>query len=246
MITAEHIIGLTAQEHAWVHSDIDTLRLRAQVSVFERFNRILTSDVLLPRDIDSPSPEKTGTSFDEDFLAGDNKYVFASVGPRYRMITPPEVCYGFVFDAQQLVTEGALVGYDLMPDYESLLDSVAKRVDASLPQAEPMPMKDILAFMETLGESDPGMALSLQKDSTSHYWDILDGMREKNEEVIGVSQALALFSKEVKELQARKRVSLVDAIEDGKEILVLGKLPLSKAVGVIRRGQITWIKKQAK
>ena len=58
-----------------------------------------------------------------DVLAGDDKYNFLSLGRPMGIADP--ICYGFVFDAEQLVTQGALLGAgDLLPYYDKVARAI--------------------------------------------------------------------------------------------------------------------------
>jgi hypothetical protein len=72
--------------------------------------------------------------FNYDVLAGDDNYVFLSVNvPSPGGTTPPQ--YGFVFDALQLVQEGALVGQgDMLYQYGVELAAILRKHNWNLDQ----------------------------------------------------------------------------------------------------------------
>ena len=64
----------------------------------------------------------------EDYLAGDHQYIFMFVNDRYSIFDEngKDKTYGFVLDAESLVTEGnALVGPDLLNEYRALISECA-------------------------------------------------------------------------------------------------------------------------
>lgn len=235
---AEHIIGLKSLEY--IH---DTPATHAAVR--RRFEAIQRSGVLRPRSRPRHPVEDVGTMFELDWLAGDHNYVFLSYGPRYRLQRPPELCYGFVFDADQLIRErGALVGSDLLPEYELLLDGIIREIDASLP---PLPAADIDEISAMLGSSDPDLLAYVREQSTSRYHDIERAVRNGDVSVEGAADAIARFKAQVGDLQRQHRVggeAALARLEPGMEILAPGELPLSYAIGTIEVGQI-YITKEA-
>lgn len=232
---AEHIIGLRAQEH--VHPQAEN----TAVAVRQRFEEIRALGLLLPRTEPKPLGED-GSVFDLDRLAGDGRYVFLSYGARYRLEREPALCYGFLFDAEMLIRRcGALVGPDMLDEYDTILDAVAREVDASLP---PLPMasdEEIAKFMALVGEDDPEMATYIQQSSTSRYHYICDAVKSGDYSVEGARIATYKFREAAKQAQTRLRLSgqaALDALQPGMEILVYNQLALGWRLGTIEGGEI--------
>ncbi|MGL4559163.1 MAG: hypothetical protein ACRCV5_16810 [Afipia sp.] len=237
-IYAEHVIGLRAVELAR-QDDPETA-----VSVRLRFEQIRASGVLLPRVEPKPVGED-GSVFDFDRIAGDNQYVFLSHGARYRNLRKPSLCYGFVFDAQQLIHEcGALVGPDMLEVYEDLLDKIVQDIDGSLPPLTAVSDEELSEFACLFGEHDPEMLAYIQQQSTSRYWDIFDAVRDGDFSVEGAEEALNRFLQQSAQLRGIMRRSGDEAIaalremEMQAEILAPNSLLLKHAVGTIEAGEI--------
>ena len=231
---AEHIIGLRATDYAQPDNP------SSAANVLAHYRQICAECVLRTRNGERKIGED-GSSFALDHLAGDTKYIFFSYGPRYRHLRPAHLCYGFAFDAKQLILEhGALVGPDLAADYDDLLDEAVRQVDASLPSL-PVDEESIAEFIEAMGETDPAMIEHLRQSSTSRHHDLVAAVQEGDDSVEGASEAKRLFMESVRRLQARKRWSGQEALfrlEPGFEILVSNAIPLSLAVARIEAGEI--------
>lgn len=233
-IYAEHIIGLTAHEAAQPDLPASAKTMRA------RYRSILAAGALQPHAAPRGVGQDGGT-FDLDHLAGDGQYVFLSYGPRYRDLRPAHLCYGFVFDAATLIDAcGALVGEDLLEDYEDILFDCAEAMDAALPPLPPATDEELAEFAAIFG-ADPVMLDFMRGASTSRYSDIDCAVRMGDLSVPGAREAQAMFCAHAAELQARKRVSGAAAhaaLCEGMEILVPGRLSLSLAVGRIEAGEL--------
>ena len=110
---------------------------------------------------------ESGWGFETDFLAGDAKYVFLSLGEKYQYETMNETRYFFAFDAHRLISEyDALVGPDLANDYEQIVDAILKETNA-LPEQFNRPC--FLFGIESLRHSaiDVKQRSITSKDSTS-------------------------------------------------------------------------------
>lgn len=238
MIYAEHVIGLRALERTRPDTP------ETAVAVQDRFQQIQESGALRARVSPKPVGED-GSTFELDRLAGDNRYVFMSHGPRYRELYPSHLCYGFIFDPKQLVVEcGALVAPDLLEMYEDLLDKIVQEIDAELP---PMPMtsdEEIAEFAGLFGEHDPEMLAYIQQQSTSRYWDIFEAVRDRDFTVEGAEAAHDRFLEQSARFQALLRKSGDEALsalwemEYQAEILMLNDIPLKYAIGTIEAGVI--------
>lgn len=229
-IFAEHIIGLTAAEY--VQGD--------GISVRQRFEQIKAHGALLPAT--SRNIGDASNSFALDFLAGDNRYVFLSAGPRYRVDRPAHLCYGFLFDAEDLIrNHGALVGPDLGPEYEEILDAVVRNVDASLPPLPEIDGEELSQFAEVMGITDPAMLAHLRHESTSRYHDLIAAVTDGNLTVEGAEQAIEQFKIEAKRVQDQFRLRGEDALAilaEGMEILVPTSLAIAMVVGTVEGGKV--------
>ena len=98
------------------------------------------------------------------------------------------------------------------------------------------------------------MIESIKRDEASHYFDILEGMQDKNESVPGVVEALKLFQEKVGSIQVRDRmggatgfswlraafttIPPIKPISDTKlEILVPKAVSIEKRIGIIEQGK---------
>lgn len=249
MILAEHVLGIPdAGLGRYAFGDEAK---RAQVAAAQRrhFEQVKASGRLQARGKESRGFAEPGSQFDYDCLAGDGRYVFLSAGPRYRGPDgrEPELTYGFAFDARHLVEElGALVGHDLLSEYTALLDHIAEEVDATLPPAPRITDEELAEFAEFAGIDDPDLLASIQEDSTSNFYDLVEAAKRRDTTVPGVESILRLWAERLPALHAahRKRGAealclLEEANGDGSlEILVEGSLDLSLALATIEAGEL--------
>lgn len=229
---AEHIIGLTAKEQ--MRPDAPD-----QVSsVFARYRAIRAAGVLRPR-VEEKQPGEDGSLFELDRLAGDNQYVFLSYGARYREYRTPAMCYGFAFDAEQLVAEyGAIVGGDMLDRYERLLEQCIAEVAATLPPLEMISDAELADFAALAGD-DPNMLAYVRQQSVYRDSDIDMAIRIGDMSEPGAQEAVTLFQARVGALQRRHRKAghaALAALREGVEILVPTQLPISVAAGFIEAG----------
>lgn len=230
--TAEHVIGLSAVELA--RRDADAAR--------RRYEEVLAAGVLRPRGDRQRDLTDPGSVRELDALAGDGRYVFLSIGSRYREVREAALCYGFLFDAEQLVRAGALVGPDLLGDYEDLADEIARDLDALSP-GDPVADEEMAVFGAFLGGDDPALLAAVREMSASRYWDILRVLEDGDDSTPEAAEALTRFHAVAAEIQARVRVggqAALDRLRHGGalEILWPGELPLAWATGRIEAGQI--------
>lgn len=228
---AEHIIGLSAIERA--RKDAQAAR--------RRYEEVIAAGVLRPRGDGRRGLHDAGSTFTLDTLAGDGRYVFLSLGARYRTVREPELCYGFVFDAEQLIRAGALVGPDLLGDYEEIADRIARRMEVVLPAAPPS-AEEPAEFAALFGADDPGMLAAMREMNRSNYWDLLDVLEHGDEEDPIAAEARRLFRVEAAAVQARRRVGGEAALarvcrqDERLEIVYPGEIPLAWAIGYIEAG----------
>lgn len=233
MMYAEHIIGLHAREHVLTDDPVTI------AAVQDRYHAIAQSGILRPRAQEKPFGED-GSLFTLDRLAGDDQYIFLSCGPRYRDVREPDMCYGFIFDAEHLIKQhGALVGPDLLDDYEQLMSDIIERIDATLP---PLPIATDEELAEALGDdADTEMLAFVRQQSTSHYHDIWRAIDMGDMAVKGAQKAVETFRREVRGIQHAQRKSGAGALtllREGMEILVPGTLSLAHSIGRVEQGKI--------
>ena len=227
---AEHIIGLRANEFN---------RPEQAANVVERFAAIATAGALRPRTDEKPTGED-GSLFALDRLAGDNQYVFLSVGPRYRLSRPAELTYGWAFDAEELVLAGALVGPDMLSHYEDLMEACIAEAASALPPLDPISDEELAEFASIAGD-DPAMLAYVREQSVKRDDAIDMAIRCGDMDTPGAEEAVALFLSRVTALQAQWRKSGAEALAmlgDGMEVLVKGSLPLVLAIGAIEEGKL--------
>lgn len=213
----------------------------AAASVQQRFQVMLDDGFIRP----SGSSNNPGSIFALDKLAGDIGSVFFSLGPRYREMRHPQLCYGFIFEPAVLVNMGAAVGPDLLDDYEALADQIVTEIDGRLPSLEAATPAELDQFMALMGDdSMPGMREHLQATSTSRYHNIMAGLETGDKEEPGARVAAFIFRKRVAALQAvrRKRgaeaLALLETATPELELVIPGALPLSSAAGLIVAGEL--------
>src|SRR6185369_16810125 len=119
MLKAYHIIGpSSAADVARIADAHHQSRIIQELR--DKHTAIIRSGALRPAQAQEHSRQ-----FALDRLAGDNQYVFLSVGKRY-WLSPDEANFGFLFDAEELLLHhGAILrDGDLMQAYEDLLDEI--------------------------------------------------------------------------------------------------------------------------
>lgn len=231
IVCAEHIIGLSAIEYARKDS----------AAARRRYDEIVAAGVLRPGGDRPRTLDAAGSTFALDTLAGDGRYIFLSRGERYRAVREPGMCYGFVFDAEQLVAAGAIVGPDLLSDYEALADEIARDLDARA-SGEPAGDDEMAEFAALFGD-DPGLLAAVRDMSGSRYWDILQALEAGDDSTPEAAEAVSRFRSGAADIQSRRRVGGEEALRrlrrgDGRlEILFPGDLPILNAVGFVEAGR---------
>lgn len=238
---AYHIIGFKSLELGQV---IYKPELKAQISeiVAARFEEIRQAGIIHARRHLSGD---IGRSTWEDDLADDDQFVFLSVGPRYADQVEG-VPYGFVFDAEDLVRRGAILGiHDLASDYTRIVGEVAEEVAATLPRLPRISDEELDEFMALMGEDDPHMRQFISDNSTNPENELLDALNDGNTDYPGYGLAIALIRERIADLHREKRLVGEAALAYLKahpangdmEILVRDVLDLSQAIGVVVRGK---------
>ena len=121
---------------------------------------------------------ESGWGFETDFLGGDARYVFLSIGEKYQYETMNEARYFFDFDAHRLISDfDALVGPDLANDYEQIVDAILKETNATLEPKAGFSDLSLDRFCAKMGMSDiqhdPIFRKHMIEDSRSNYQDLL-------------------------------------------------------------------------
>uniref|UniRef100_A0A7C1F389 Uncharacterized protein n=1 Tax=Ammonifex degensii TaxID=42838 RepID=A0A7C1F389_9THEO len=202
--------------------------------LFSRLREILDSGYLLPG-----KTFKGSRTLIWDKYAGDDKYVFLSLGKRY-IEQYGEYAYGFVFDARQLIIElNAVLGIeDLAWDYHKLAMEAFEQVFLTISRGSIVPFK-------TSGWMHAGVKeMPLEKQYLYHA--IYAGRTE----LPGVKEFQQVFRQLTKHVQATKRFSGTQALNvmeqwenlakkptRDPEILVPDKLPIPYALSLIQRGK---------
>ena len=186
------------------------MRICEHITNFEHFNAINRIGYIIANDRQREFGMQ-GHSFGSDYLAGDRRYIFFSTGNAYRSITE-EPSYGFVFDAHFLVSEhGALVGTDLMTEYDQLYHEIAREVAEQLGSKPMITDTELNDFAERHGITDRYVLDAIREDSMSAYQDVLIGMWNIDKTVEGAEAGIRLFQERVGDVQAKHRRAGNDA-----------------------------------
>jgi hypothetical protein len=246
---AHHIIGLSALELGrWAYDPTPEQKEEIRSAAQQRFQQIQATGYLQARrDLPSDNPDRSTW---EDNLAGDDGYIFLSVGARY-LNQIEETAYGFIFNAEDLLQRGAILGlHDLASDYTAIIGEAAEEVAATLPRLPRIPDAELDEFMALMGESDPKMRQFISDESTNPESDLLQALSDGNASSPGYSECVALIKQRVAKLHAKKRLRGTAALQylqkhgepNGEmEILVPDRLPLAWATGYIQAGKIEMI-----
>lgn len=246
MIIAYHIIGLSSWElgsffSARAERDDVIERVRA------RYEQLRYAGILLPRCEIPASVDRPDRSTEEDDLAGDDRFVFLSVGERYSAGDLAPAAFGFVFDAEELVQAGALLGmWDLASEYGEIIGEAAEEIAAILPRLPRIADSELDDFMAVMQESDPGLRAAVAEGSTNPEPDLLRAIHDNNLSFPGCEQAMTEIRARIVDLHGRTRLQEQMALDylrshsvDGRaELLWSGPLPLSMAHGRVERGRV--------
>lgn len=244
MMNAYHIIGM---------DNADLFRLRdgriSESKIVEKartlYGRILQSGKLVARGVATSNPAETqvrSRQFALDHLVGDDQYVYLSLGKRY-WNEPSSVNFGFIFDAESLLRDGAILRKrDLLGDYGDLLDEV---VQEFVPAREPEEFSpdEVKRIMEALEDPDATDYVS----PNDAYYTLLDAVEHQNLDIPQAREATAEFIKRARALQEQQQLTGEAAIQAAQqegetgqfEILVKCELAISYGcIGMIREGAV--------
>jgi hypothetical protein len=247
---AHHIIGLSALELGrWAYDPSPEQKEEIRSATQQRFEQILEMGYLQARrDLPADNPDRSTW---EDNLAGDDRYIFLSVGARY-LDQIEGAAYGFVFDAEDLIRQGAILGlHDLASRYTEIIGEAAEEVAATLPRLPRIAEAELDEFMALMGESDPAMRQFISDESLNPESELIDALSDGNAAYPGYSQCVALIQQRIAALHAEKRLqgdaALAYLQQHGEpngamEILVPDRLPLAWATGYIRAGKVEMLK----
>lgn len=242
-MNAYHIIGLTARELGGFLSYGEDASTQARA----RYEQICRKGHILPRcalpgigGLDRPD-----RSTAEDDIAGDDRYVFLSVGQRYSVGDLAPIAFGFIFEAERLIHAGAFLNkYDLAADYMDIVGEVAEEVAATLPRLARMSDEEADEFMVLMEEGDPGLREAILNGSTDPEYDLTTAIHARDLTAPGCAQATALIQERMAKLHAQARLRGQAALdylrnyqEDGHmELLWEGPLDVAAAHGRIEGG----------
>lgn len=243
IMKAFHIIGLTNLEYGRAVYAPDHLP-EVIHTVRARFHTIRQSGRLSARAA-RPNDEH-GHSFWQDELAGDTEYVFLSLGERYSKASfPKDIIFGFIFNAEQLILDGALLGIrDLANEYDQIIGDVAEHIAATLPRCQPISEKALAEFQQWNGGGSPELLAFIRQESSNPEHDLLSAIQEGDLSYPGCAQARQeicrrmAYVQQMYRLQGQKALEYMQQIEeDGRcEILVKSSLFISEAIGLIKGG----------
>lgn len=235
LIQAYHMIGLDS---------VDLFRLKSgkiteddlaqkQARLFQKIQgdgKLLTSHQV----------ESVSRQFHLDRLVGDNQYIFLSLGKRY-WNEPEASNFGFLFDAEELLHEGAILrDGDFLSIYEDILHDVVRSF-APDRREDQWSQQELATMMAAL--SDPHADYVSPNDD---YYNLLDDVEHQQIDAPLCKEATEAFLQQVKAFQSEHQWEGGKAIERARkegetgryEILVKGELPIAKAMGTVENGII--------
>ena len=245
MIKAYHIIGLKGMElgRLTYHPEPKDLT-EIKAAIHARFSQIKEAGFIsarrhLPQDpYDNP-----GRGFWEDDLAGDDRYVFLSVGKRYEDQVPPGAALGWAFDAEDLIRRGAILGlHDLAMDYTGLIGEEAEAVAATLPRLPRISEPELNEFISLMGSNEPGLRQAVSDGSIDPESELLEALSWGNVDYPGYDEVIKRLKPLFVEFHSKNRLGYCEAMvhlgrseksdleNGGMEILVEDWLDLSLAV----------------
>lgn len=182
--------------------------------------------------------------FGGDWHSPDNQYVcFAPLdhAEYYMHVSDPSDCWGFVFDAEFLVLElNGLVGTDLSRVHWELMYECAEAIATQL-GPKSIDEASLQAYLDQHQITDAEMIASIRKSEGSYYQDVLDGMLDADDSVLGAMDGLKMFNAKLGEIERENRSSGEEAlallraepIPIALEILVPCAVPINARLGII-------------
>jgi hypothetical protein len=234
MLSAYHMVGLPALAYGSLASGEVA---QADTILKETYQRIRSNGFLRPA---SSLGNRESRQFFGDVLAGDDQYVFLSLGRRYWNDQYPTTNYGFIFDAERLLLDGAILRtHDLLSEYEELFDEA---VSSIAPYRSPDEWSAQELANLKAATADLNMEYSGPNDA---FYALQDAAKEQRFAYPGVREVLEQFRSQALQLQKRTQIlgssALDAALKEGEtgnyEILVPDRLLLSKTSKFIIAGQ---------
>lgn len=177
-----------------------------------------------------------------DRLAGDDQYVFLSIGKRY-WLSPDEANFGFIFDAEDLLLHhGAILrDGDLMQDYEDLLDEIVSEYTVSRDPSQ-WSEEEKAALFDALDNPD---AYPDYKSPDEDYHNLIDAIQHGDMSVPYAQEATEQFIRRAHHLQKQRQHTGHEAIQMASEnaesghyeLLVPNQLYIPLAKGYIMSGE---------
>jgi hypothetical protein len=177
-----------------------------------------------------------------DRLAGDDQYVFLSIGKRY-WHSPDEANFGFIFDAEKLLLEhGAILrDGDLIQSYEDLLDEIVSEYTVSRDPSQ-WAEEEKAALFEALDNPDGHPDY---KSPDEDYHNLIDAIQKGDMSVPYASEATEQFIRRAHHLQSQKQLAgeqaVIAARQAGNsghyELLVRDQLYIPLARGYVMYGE---------
>ncbi len=212
VIPAHHIIGFKSFELGRALLRPETVPEIA-AALGARFQQIKQAGVIQARCNQIRAWDSPGRSTWEDDLAGDDRYVFLSVGSRYDDQVEG-IAFGWVFDAEALIGRGAILGkFDLAADYTEIIGGVAEEVAATLPRLPRISDQELDEFMEKMCEGEGAeMRQHISNNSTNPELELLDALGDGNADYPGHVEAVATVKQRVAVLHRETRLSGEEAL----------------------------------
>lgn len=201
-----------------------------------KFYKIINNGFLAPQ-------KDIGHSQIWDIMAGDNDYVFLSLGKSY-LEEYDNYAYGLIFDALQLIQElNAILGLeDSAFDYYKATLKALDNVYGKIPT-------NIIVPYQAVGNYNIGIHSSV-RDMPIEKQYLYHAVYSRRYDLPGVKEFHHEFKNLIKQIHNKKRfvgkdalkvlkdwINMSDEVTRSPEILVPNKLPVSYAIGYVKRGK---------
>jgi hypothetical protein len=183
-------------------------------------------------------------------LVGMQDYLLLSLGkcPQWERGDVKKSLYGFIFDARELLEQGALLGIEnIESDYERIVDAIIEHVASTLPPRPPVISDEqIEGFMKrSINEHDHEMRAWLQQSRIDPLPDLERALEQHNLDAPGCRQVMEAIESAMHTINTQKLLKGVSAVtylnnapEDGScQIWVWKQLAVSQAIGMMRQGK---------